>query len=412
LVEFSFSSSDAGVTFECSLEASGAEPDFQPCVSPADYGPLSEGAWTFQVRAVDGFGVVSNPPAQTTFVLSTSGPVIFIDSAPASLTTDTSAAFAFHPDQVVTALTCQLDAGPPADCLAGTFSAIGLIDGQHTLTISATDEAANTSITTFNWTVDSTPPVVDIVSGPADPTVDTQAVFGFSSSEPGATFVCTLDGGSSQPCVSGIVYSGLASTTHTFSVQGTDPAGNMGVPSTRTWKVVPITASPLVKETKFLPKTSTVAQGTGARWSFKGRSDHTVTDSSALGLFDSGAQHTGATFSVIFGAAGSYPYKCTIFPTMTGVVQVPVLVSPTSGTTSTQFTVTWASTSLSGYVFDVMLKRPGSTRFIKWKTGQLTSSGVFVPDGGSGTYTFKSRLRNASTGAASTYSNIVTISVT
>lgn len=57
---FDFSSPEDGVTFECSLESSPAD-DFEPCTSPATYGPLTDNVYTFKVRATDALGNVGEP---------------------------------------------------------------------------------------------------------------------------------------------------------------------------------------------------------------------------------------------------------------------------------------------------------------------------------------------------------------
>jgi hypothetical protein len=176
--------------------------------------------------------------------------------------------------------------------------------------------------------------------------------------------------------------------------------------------VVQVTASPTAKDFSFSPKAVTVSQGTGARWTFTGPSDHTVTDATGLGLFDSGPKGPGATFLAAFLWAGNYPYLCTLHVGMTGTVKVPLLVAPPTGGLGTQFTVTWASASPpSGLFYDVQIKRPGSSKFTNWKTKQVGLSAVFVPDSGTGVYSFKARVRNPVTKAATKYSLVVTISV-
>jgi TolB protein len=161
-----------------------------------------------------------------------------------------------------------------------------------------------------------------------------------------------------------------------------------------------------VADFSYSPKTTTIAQGQAVKWVFKGPSTHSATDRSGMGLFDSGARAPGSTYSMTFIAAGTYPYRCTVQPAMVlGSIGVPVLVSPTSGSKSTVFTVTWSSAPApAGDVFDVQIKRPGASSFVTWKTGQAAQSGSFKPDAGSGTYSFRSRLRNAATGKGSQYS--------
>jgi hypothetical protein len=87
-------------------------------------------------------------------------------------------------------------------------------------------------------------------------------------------------------------------------------------------------------------------------------------------------------------------------------------VSPARGTSATTFTVTWASaTAPSGYVYDIQIKRPGTTSFVSWKMGQTARLTTFTPDRGAGTYGFRARLRKTSNGRASGYSPVKSISV-
>ena len=81
------------------------------------------------------------------------------------------------------------------------------------------------------------------------------------------------------------------------------------------------------------------------------------------------------------------------------------------GTTATTFTVTWAAaTPPTGYVFDVQIRRPGAA-FVGWKTGVTSRTASFTPDAGTGTYSFRARLRNIANGATSNYSGAKSISV-
>lgn len=70
----------------------------------------------------------------------------------------------------------------------------------------------------------------------------------------------------------------------------------------------------------FNPSTIKVAAGTTVKWTNKDAIGHTVT--SGTNLFNSGTIATGGTFSFTFTTAGSYPYYCSIHPTMTATVTV------------------------------------------------------------------------------------------
>jgi hypothetical protein len=139
----------------------------------------------------------------------------------------------------------------------------------------------------------------------------------------------------------------------------------------------------------------------------------TVTDSSGMNLFDSGAQTLVSYFSFTFSNAGSYSYKDTLHPTLTGKINVPMSISPSSGTTTTTFTVKWASAPpAAGFVSDVQIKRPGSVVYVDWMIGQTGTSATFTPDAGAGTYSFHTRLRETGNGTHSGFSPAKSITVT
>ena len=176
------------------------------------------------------------------------------------------------------------------------------------------------------------------------------------------------------------------------------------------------TVSVAVADYSYTPTTATTQQGYSVQWKFNGPHEHTATDSSGMGLFDSGAMAAGSFYSFQFLAAGSYPYRSTAPgdpSTMTGKVSVPIKVAPPSGGSTTTFTVTWSGGTVpAGYVFDVQIKRPGSTSFVGWKTGQRQAlSSSFTPDAGAGTYSFRARLRRPAAAKASGWSPTRSIGV-
>jgi DNA-binding phage protein len=69
---FTFSSNEAGSTFECSLDA-GA---FGSCSSPKSYTGLSDGSHTFSVRAIDTAGNIDATPATRAWTVNTTPPVV------------------------------------------------------------------------------------------------------------------------------------------------------------------------------------------------------------------------------------------------------------------------------------------------------------------------------------------------
>ncbi len=162
-----------------------------------------------------------------------------IDAGPADPTNETTASFEFSSNEEDSTFACRLDAGEYSGC-SSPQAYMGLVDGEHTFAVQATDAAGNTDVTpaSYTWTVDTVAPETSIDARPADPTNEPTASFAFSSSEEGATFACRLDAGEYSGCSSPQAYTGLADGEHTFEVQATDAAGNTAVtPASYTWTI-------------------------------------------------------------------------------------------------------------------------------------------------------------------------------
>src|SRR5207244_10586223 len=109
-------------------------------------------------------------------------------------------------------------------------------DGNHALAAVATDNAGHPSSAIRNVNVDRTAPETTIVTKPADPSNAATPAFTFTSSEPGSSFECRIDGGSFAPCTSPHSVTGLTDNAHTFEVRATDAAGNTDpTPDSWTW---------------------------------------------------------------------------------------------------------------------------------------------------------------------------------
>lgn len=151
-------------------------------------------------------------------------------------------------------LTFRLDNAVSGTVLAGTLAGVatptsvgatgggtvtvtlpaGTTAGAHTVyAVTANGESAGQPITVDN----TPPPTPTITSGPTGTVTATTATFGFTDTEPGVTFTCSLDGSAVPTCTSGAAYPGLADGSHTFSVSASDAAGNTSAAATRTWTV-------------------------------------------------------------------------------------------------------------------------------------------------------------------------------
>jgi hypothetical protein len=253
---FSFSSNEAGSTFECILDGT-VYPD---CISPIGFVGAALGSHTFEVRATDAAGNTDATAASHSWTIvppaDTTPPETTIDSGPEASTTSTDADFTFSSSEGGSTFECSLDGAAFAGC-ASPAQLTGLAVGPHTFEVRATDAAGNMDSTAaaHGWTIaapsDTTPPETTIDSGPAASTSSTSATFTFSSSESGSTFECSLDGGPFAGCTSGLTHNSLAIGAHSFSVRAVDAAGNTdGTPASHNWTVqAPVSCGPAVTVT-------------------------------------------------------------------------------------------------------------------------------------------------------------------
>ena len=89
--------------------------------------------------------------------------------------------------------------------------------------------------------------------------------------------------------------------------------------------IVPGSSSPFNGQF-YVPNAVTVSPNSSVSWTNQDTSSHTITSgdftTGPSGQFDSGLLNTGATFTHQFTTPGVYTYYCTIFPFMSGVVNV------------------------------------------------------------------------------------------
>ena len=176
----------------------------------------------------------STPPDTTI----TAGP------AAGSRTNDSTPTFSFAAvpaSEPNPAFVCSIDGGAATPC-ASPFTTTSLAEGAHTLSVAAVDFGGNVdaSPATRSFTIDTVAPNTTIDAGPPNggTTSDTTPTFGFTSSEEGSTFRCSIDGGAFVVCTSPLTTTALSSGSHTFTVAAVDSVGNVdATPATRTFTV-------------------------------------------------------------------------------------------------------------------------------------------------------------------------------
>lgn len=169
-------------------------------------------------------------------------PTVVIDSMPAAFTNATEAKFEFHANSAATGFECRLDLGTYKDCTVGAkISYSGLTEGTHSFRVRAANANGIGAPTTYNWTVDLTPPTAKISSHPVDPSPGNSASFRYGSSNGGSKFECRLsplEASFSSCNAQPKVYSSLADGKYEFEVLAIDNAGNVQTaPTVFPWTV-------------------------------------------------------------------------------------------------------------------------------------------------------------------------------
>lgn len=191
------------------------------------------------VAAVATFSSVAAGPAFAASKKPTSqAPRITGGPAEGSYVASQSATFTFTGSPANVTFTCQLDSGGVSVCKSPkTYSK--LADGStHTFRVRA--QAPGKAVSAWvsrTWHVDlHVPAPPTITSSPATLSNSSKATFAFTG-EVGATFACSLDGGSFDPCSSGVTTPALADGGHTFAVKQTARNGRTSAPTSFGWTI-------------------------------------------------------------------------------------------------------------------------------------------------------------------------------
>ncbi|MDQ3484185.1 MAG: hypothetical protein M3445_02030, partial [Actinomycetota bacterium] len=152
---FTFSAVEAN-GFQCQLSGPSSAHGWQPCSAPRSYAALSDGDYTFEVRATDAAGNVDPSPASYSWTIDLTAPETTIGSGPAdgSWVLSRSATLALASSESASTFACTLD-GAGRTCGPTSLQLANLASGTHVATAVATDAAGNTDATPSNrtWTV-------------------------------------------------------------------------------------------------------------------------------------------------------------------------------------------------------------------------------------------------------------------
>jgi hypothetical protein len=161
------------------------------------------------------------------------------------------------------------------DTTSDNFNLEDLPDGTYILTVTATDQAGNSSTASYTWIVDKTKPFVETT--PESPSGETTAEFGFNET---VDYTYTLDGGDPiSGTGSSIVIKNLSEGPHEIEIiSATDLADNSITPYEYDW----ITDSMPPEILSLTPVAASPEEGTTATVSIDLESSEAVTYSYRL----------------------------------------------------------------------------------------------------------------------------------
>ncbi|NTX62946.1 Ig-like domain repeat protein [Myxococcus sp. CA051A] len=241
LAAFVFSSNEASVTYECSLDSAA----FAPCTVQDEAGPLADGEHTLAVRAVDAAGNRDASPATHTWTVDTEAPAVAITFPAQGAVLDTATVTYSGTAEAGSTVTVVAD-GITLDSFVAGSSGVWtlpggspLADGTHTVSVTATDAAGNTStVVTHTFNVDAQPPETRFTQTPPALTRQDTATFGFGSDESPVTYECSLDGATFATCTNPVELLGLTDGEHTLEVRARDEDDNVDpTPASFSWTV-------------------------------------------------------------------------------------------------------------------------------------------------------------------------------
>ncbi len=216
--------------YECKINDGAYETVTSPFTLPA----LPDGTYTITCRYVDGAG---NPGPETsiTITIDTTAPGAVTISGPSGPTGDNTPTIGLSGAGDGEHYECKIDGGE-YQTVDASFTTPALTDGTHTITCRIVDAAGNAGPeSSSSVTIDTVGPVVTVADG--TPKWDGTHSFALSSSEPGVTFQCKIDGGTYATVAASFTTAVLSNGTHTITCRATDAAGNTGATTAKDFGV-------------------------------------------------------------------------------------------------------------------------------------------------------------------------------
>src|SRR6266487_1493830 len=276
-VTFTFSANDTGGKegkgvginhFECSIDNS----NFTTCTTPLQSNNLTDGNHTLNITSEDNVGNKEPSPSSFNWTVDTVPPTTTIDTAldgnksaitNGSNTGSNSVTFTFSANDTggkegkgvgINHFECSIDDSNFTTCISPIqFTSANISDGHHIFKVFSKDGVGNRDLSpsSFNWTVDTVPPVTSINTAldgnksaitNGSNTRSTSVIFSFSANDTGGIdhFECSIDSSNFTTCTSPVLFTSanISDGTHTFKVLAEDNSTNRDPsPASFNWTV-------------------------------------------------------------------------------------------------------------------------------------------------------------------------------
>lgn len=217
---FEFESA-AGATFHCVLDNKA----MANCSSPLTL-TVSDGGHSFMVWAINADKIPDKTPVMWQWTVDSTPPTVSILTAPPRYDNTPSPTFTFGSEHLAL-VTCSLDDGPRQVC-SSPYQVGPLSDGEHTLSLLATDVAGNVQreAATYSWMLDTTTPDVTLLQTPPALGNQREVTFTFETAQSTTplSLRCLLDGIDRSPCASPMAFS-VSDGAHRFEVRARNALG-------------------------------------------------------------------------------------------------------------------------------------------------------------------------------------------
>ncbi|MCJ8166733.1 Ig-like domain-containing protein [Pontibacter sp. E15-1] len=208
---------------------------------------LADGTHKAMAKATDAAGNESPVSNTNTFTVDATTPDTKIETAPAAITNQKTAAFTFSSNRQYVTYEASLD-GAAFATVSNPLNLSSLSDGSHTLRVRAKNQAGtlDPSPATHTWVVDTQAPAAPLITAPAaDALLNTNKPAFSGSAEAGSNVALYIGGnqiGSTTAATDGtwrfVPATALAEGTHQLTAKATDAATNTSAASaTRTFMI-------------------------------------------------------------------------------------------------------------------------------------------------------------------------------